>query len=152
MLSYTLSPKNSKIEILFCQTLQPECTALLPSTVQSEDAAGLERFLSNHVLTKKARFFGSPLSRFWEAMHAGALGAGALQADAREEAQHSAALTGRVRADKARGELTVEAVPPEAVELLHGWHQKGESLAGARLGSAQEVAPGQPTDTASSFP
>jgi hypothetical protein len=26
MLSYTLSPKNSKIEILFCQTLRPECT------------------------------------------------------------------------------------------------------------------------------
>ena len=25
MLSYTLSPKNSKIEILFCQTLRPEC-------------------------------------------------------------------------------------------------------------------------------
>ena len=28
MLSYTLSPKKSKIEILFCQTLRPECTAL----------------------------------------------------------------------------------------------------------------------------
>ena len=27
MLSYTLSPKNSKIEILFCQTLRPECSA-----------------------------------------------------------------------------------------------------------------------------
>ena len=29
MLSYTLSPKNSKIEILFCQTLRPECTGML---------------------------------------------------------------------------------------------------------------------------
>ena len=32
MLSYTLSPKNSKIEILFCQTLRPECS------VQSQTA------------------------------------------------------------------------------------------------------------------
>ena len=29
MLSYTLSPKNSKIEILFCQTLRPECSAVV---------------------------------------------------------------------------------------------------------------------------
>ena len=28
MLSYTLSPKNSKIEILFCQTLRPECNVM----------------------------------------------------------------------------------------------------------------------------
>ena len=28
MLSYTLSPKNSKIEILFCQTLRPECSGM----------------------------------------------------------------------------------------------------------------------------
>ena len=28
MLSYTLSPKNSKIEILFCQTLRPECSGV----------------------------------------------------------------------------------------------------------------------------
>ena len=28
MLSYTLSPKNSKIEILFCQTLRPECIGI----------------------------------------------------------------------------------------------------------------------------
>ena len=33
MLSYTLSPKNSKIEILFCQTLRPECTVMFLEAV-----------------------------------------------------------------------------------------------------------------------
>ena len=45
MLSYTLSPKNSKIEILFCQTLRPECSV----------EAGPRQLVKNDVLNNTSQ-------------------------------------------------------------------------------------------------
>ena len=49
MLSYTLSPKNSKIEILFCQTLRPECSvthSTKPSFRPKTNNQSIKKFLS----------------------------------------------------------------------------------------------------------
>ena len=67
MLSYTLSPKNSKIEILFCQNLRPECTVLYNSNLEIHGF--WSKALQIHgFLKKKIHLVHKPHEvRFWAA-------------------------------------------------------------------------------------
>ena len=65
MLSYTLSPKNSKIEILFCQTLRPQCTGMYFWKLSKKKVLLLKRsdFFKNSAIL--CYFLTIIIEKFW---------------------------------------------------------------------------------------